>query len=111
MIANIELVFGRPWIDSLLLLALAAFFAFEGALLWRSTRLGWAMTAKCVAMCYLFGVALILPLTPTTMRDDLLTVARVLALLGLGWAVIELIRMRRRRQRFTVVDDDYETET
>ena len=111
MIDTIEALLGRPWYDSLLLVALAAFFMFEGLLLWRGTRLGWAMTAKCAAMFCLFGVGLTLPLIPAPYRDDTLTVVRVLALLGLGWAVAELIRMRRRRQRFQVIEnDDFETE-
>ena len=108
---DIELL-GRPWYDSALLLGLAAFFIFEAVLLWRGTRLGWAMTAKCAAMAYLFGIGLVLPIVPNHLQDDALTLARVMALVSLGWAVVELWRMRRMRQNFHAIEnDDYETET
>lgn len=99
-------ILDRPWFDALLLFALGAFFLYEGILLWRSTRLGWAMTAKCAALSYLFFLALILPLLSDPWATRMLVLARIAVIVAVVWAVRELRAMRRRRQSFVIREDD-----
>lgn len=95
--------FGRVWYETALLAFLVAFFAIEMVLLWRKTRLGWAMTAKCAALILVFGFALAnpppyAPVTLTTVGVAL----RVLLVLALSWVIYELAAIRLSRREIVI---------
>lgn len=62
-------VFGRYWYDFLVVSWVVGFFLIECLLLFRSTIIGWAMTAKCLVLAGVFAWALFNP--PPLMHESI----------------------------------------
>lgn len=96
MIVATQVWWGRWWYDTLLLAFVAFFFFLEALLLYRKSRLSWAMTAKCIALMAVFSYSLA---NPPPLAKEAITQGAVLVRIGLAipllWVIIELGNIRR----------------
>lgn len=97
-------VYGRYWYDFFTLAWVIAFFLIEMVLLFRSTLIGWAMTAKCLALAGVFFFALTHPAAALPPEDVTLesVAVRVMLIVVLGFVIAVLIWMRLRRETVVV---------
>ena len=95
---------GRWWYDTLLVAFIIVFFVLEAFLLFRRSRLGWAMTGKCVALVAIFSYSLLNPTVPLRAEDvsSGAVVVRVLLGVSLAWVIYELWALRRGGGTVTV---------
>ncbi len=97
-------VYGRYWYDFLTLAWVIGFFLIEMVLLFRNSLLGWAMTAKCLAVAAVFAYALTMPpvvLPPENVSIGAFLVRSVLIAV-LGAVIVILLWMRWRRETVVV---------
>lgn len=96
-------IYGRYWYDFFTLAWVVVFFLVEMVLLFRSTLIGWAMTAKCLVLSLVFTYALLNPPVHLPPEDVSVGAALVrMALNGVLTAVI-VILLWMRIHRLTVV--------
>lgn len=97
-------IYGRYWYDFLTLTWVVAFFLIEMVLLFRNSFLGWAMTAKCLALAAVFTYAISMP--PLVLPPENVTIlgalVRSVLITILGLVIIILIIMRLHRETVVV---------
>lgn len=97
-------IYGRYWYDFFTLAWVVAFFLIEMLLLFRSTAIGWAMTAKCIALALVFSYAIINPPYPLVAEDVTVgsALVRAVLIIVLGYVIVVLIWMRVRQETVVV---------
>lgn len=97
-------VYGRWWYDFLTFAVVVAFFLIEMLLLFRNTLLGWAMTAKCLALAMVFSYAILNPPVKLPPEDVSIGSAAIRAvLITVLVAVITILSVMRVRQQTVIV--------
>jgi hypothetical protein len=103
MILSTLVVYGRYWYDFLTIAWVVGFFLIECLLLFRSSVIGWAMTAKCLMLAGIFSWTLINPppLRPESVALDAVVI-RSLLIGVLGYVIAVLLWMRWQRETVVV---------
>lgn len=82
-------IYGRYWYDFVTLASVIAFFLIELLLLFRNSIIGWAMTAKCLAVAFVFLYALLNP--PVTLPEEEVSVGAALVRIVLIGVLVTVI--------------------